>query len=168
MEFLAKYSWTEYFMAVAAITIIYYVLVGLKYYGKELLAGAGTKRVPIKSTAAIGEDEPIEEPFGPAVTTPEVYQPVEEVPFEDTPDESFREVERLTGELKVLIEEAAKKMFDKRKLLGALKPLLAKYPVVNHPAFREAVDEYIVTECRSKGAVVLTEDEVEVLWGNER
>jgi len=165
MYYLARYSWGNYFMVIAIGLAVYFVLIGLKYFRGDLLAAvSSTRTIPdARDRTAQEENEDDDEVFGPEATIP-VYKNEEEAPFEDTTDESFREVERLIGELKALIALSAKKMYDKRTLLEALKPMLARYPVVNHPAFREAVGEYIVTECRSKGAVALTEDEVDVLW----
>lgn len=92
-------------------------------------------------------------------------QDEEHVDVEST-DNSFWKVEALIKELKAVIGTAAEKRTGKEKLLPVLKGLLGRYQELNNLAFREPVNEFISTTCRELGAVPLTEDEVDELWGN--
>jgi hypothetical protein len=156
---LLPYTWKEYAVAWFLVLAVYYGWIAFKFYRREigrLLASRGRAH---QATMAAAMEKPVEEVGRGMEGTP-----VAELRFDQLPDDAFGQVECLVADLKATISEAQIKAYERDALLKRISPLLAKYPLVNHQAFRESIDEFIVSECRTKGIEVLTEDQVHELW----
>lgn len=152
---LKNISWSDYIIAVAILLAIYYLLVGMRYFSseiKDLLSG----KTKLKFRAAI--------PNNHAADHPDEEQGHQETGFEKTTDDEFTEIEHLIERLKAVIEDASRRKLIPQEFKQYLSMVLREYPSVKYSPLRSSVSELIVSECQKYGAVILSEDEVELLW----
>lgn len=150
-------SWNDYLMGVSIIVVIYYFIIGFRYYSvelKELFSGRGNLRFN-NQIADREEDNLMKLSSG---------QDNRDYPYEHTGDEEFAEVEGLIARLKETIQNIAAKKYDPQEFKHFLRLLLLEYPTVKTSLFRSSVNEFIVSECDKYGSLKLTEQEVELLW----
>lgn len=150
-------SWNDYLMGVSIIVVIYYFIIGFRYYSvelKELFSGRGNLRFN-NQIADREEDNLMKLSSG---------QDNRDYPYEHTGDEEFAEVEGLIARLKETIQNIATKKYDPQEFKHFLRLLLLEYPTVKTSLFRSSVNEFIVSECNKYGSLTLTEQEVELLW----
>ncbi|MFC6100798.1 hypothetical protein [Olivibacter domesticus] len=161
---LAHYSWSDYFLAIGIGLVVYYLVVGVRFYRREakaLMLGGRNNTSDVSAASAPAYSEDAERTVIPQATSEQ-----EEEPFtqEEVPEDSFKDVEMVIADLKVVIGHTQRNKMGKDVLLKLIKEVFAKYPSVNQLAFREAINEFVATECKGKGTVVLKEEEVDELW----
>jgi len=150
-------SWHDYLMGVSIIVVIYYSIIGFRFYSvelKELLSGIGKLRFS-NQIANREKDKFIELSSD---------QGNRDYTSDHTGDEEFAEVEELIARLKETIQNTATKKSDPQEFKHYLHLLLLEYPTVQTSLFRSSVNEFIVSECEKYGSLTLTEQEIEMLW----
>ncbi len=154
---LQNISWTDYIMAVAVALVVYYLVIGVRYFSsdiKELLSGK--RRLKFRmSPAAVsdGNNVPKEE-----------QQERDGEGFENTSDNEFTEVEHLIERLKSVIADASRRKLIPDEFKQYIAMVFKEYPSVRYSPLRSSVNELIVSECQKYGAVTLKDDEVDLLW----
>ena len=151
-------SWTDYFITVTILLAIYYLFVAIRYYAgdvKDMLSGK--RKLNLKT--AISYNSKGEYPL-----TIERNTHPSEASFEETTDKNFTEVEHLIERLKGLIADASHRKMIPQEFKQYLSLVLKEYPSVKNSSLRASVNELIVSECEKCGTVILTEDEVDLLW----
>jgi len=131
-------SWGTYLTVLAILVAAYYIIIGALYYKKEfrsLLSGKG------KSSKANEQDE------------------------EEQGDSLFDELEEVVLDIRSNILEQAGKSVGKADLLDQLKERLTTYGGLRNPAFRVAVDNFIIKHAEEICGVVYSEEELEAAWG---
>lgn len=152
-------AWQDYITAVAITVIIYYIAVGLKYYTpelKELLSGTRSfsfiRRPPGKELSIIDSGQR----SASSDNEDDLFNQV---------DDDFQRVEALVSHVKESIEVAARRKTVIAELKQVFRRILAEYPEVSSSAYREAVNELIVSECEKSGYEgQLTEETINGLW----
>ncbi|WP_143706026.1 hypothetical protein [Emticicia sp. TH156] len=150
-------SWQDYLMAVSITLIVYYVIIGFRYYAvelKDLVTGKRKLRLN-NQVAEVDEDNFI---------IPSSSNNHQDYPFERTGEDEFAEVEELISRLKETIQHATIKKYIPQELKNYLRLLLQEYPTIKTSLFRSSVNEFIVSECEKYGSLTLTEQEVDLLW----
>lgn len=138
---LSKFTWTDYLSAVALLVIIYYVIITALYYRteiKNILSGKfekKTKDISDSSAASDGMDEA-----------------------------DFDELEAVVADLKRSTLQQAGTNTNKDQLLLQLKQRLANYDGLRRPAFRVAVNHYIIEHAKEICGVAFSEDELDGAW----
>lgn len=153
---LKNISWSDYFIAVAILLGIYFLLVGMLYFSgeiKDLLSG---KR-KLKFKAAL--------PNNNGTYSPDTEQNHHETDgFAKTTDDEFTEVEQLIERLKAIIADASSRKLIPQEFKQYLSVVLKEYPSVRYSPIRSSINELIISECQKYGTVTLNENEVELLW----
>jgi hypothetical protein len=157
---LNHYSWTSYFVAVALLLVIYYIFIGIRFYGNDI-------RKIFKSRDAVpAQDEPQQTVHeDPAVTQPELDY-ADQYVQDNYPDNDIRETDDLIAEAKSLINAAANKAYSPKSLIARLRELFARYTSLKTSPHRPAINEMILSECERTGVAELTEDEVDAWWSD--
>jgi len=140
---LSNVSWSEYLAAVVILLVLYYVIIGLKYYRKEITSLLSGK-LPNKDNTSKN-----------VLKSPEGRQ-------QDAP--SFDELEAVVNDLRYSILDKAGNPAIKAELLGQLKQRLASYAGLRRPAYRVAINNYIITHAKEICGVVFSESELEAAW----
>ena len=148
-------SWTDYLVAVGAVSAIYYLFVGIRYYSadlKELLSGE--RELKFRK----GRNFP-EKNFP---STQKAYRESSEPDTiaEDGPAGVEYLTERLTG----VIAEASGTRLKADEFKRYLRLVLREYPHIKNSPLRFAINELIASQCKKYGAVALSEQDAEQLW----
>lgn len=131
---LSNVSWSEYLIGIGLLLAAYYLFVILKYYKhelKEIISGKSTKR---------------KEP--------------ENFPERFMQESSFDELETVVNDLRYDILEKAGRGADKQILLSQIKARLANYENLQQPAYRVAINNYIMQHAKEICGVVFSEEEL--------
>lgn len=153
---LNNITWTEYIIAVAILTTFYYLYIGLRYFRgdiQNLLAGKQ------KSQPAF---IPVQQDAFPKEAFPEQSEDLRE-----TGEDQFELVGQLIEELKSIIADASRENLEPNEFKPTISQVLKEYPGIEKSPLRGSVNELIVTEWEKNSAVVLTLEEVDVLWRDD-
>lgn len=138
---LSKFTWSDYLGAMGVLVLIYYVVIAALYYRteiKNILSGKfkfRTKNIS-DGNAAPGELE----------------------------EADFDELEAVVADLKRSTLEQAGLNATKDQLLLQLKQRLASYDGLRRPAFRVAVNNYIIQHSKEICGVAFSERELDAAW----
>jgi hypothetical protein len=142
-------SWSHYLTAVLIVAMGYYIFIGLKFYRKEisdLLSGRWRQSKPIKAK----EIQKGNEGFSGS--------------YNQVMEGSFDELEEVVEDLRRATLEMAGTQTDKDELLDSIKARLAHYAGLRKPAFRVAINHYIIRQAKETCAVTFTEQELDQTW----
>lgn len=138
---LSRFTWSDYLSAVAVLVIIYYLVITALYYRSEIkniLSGKfkpGTKKLSDDNTASDGMDEA-----------------------------DFDKLEAVVADLKRSTLQQAGTNTNKDQLLLQLKQRFANYDGLRRPAFRVAVNHYIIKHAKEICGVAFSEEELDAAW----
>lgn len=141
-------SWSNYVIGVLIISGCYYIFIGYKFYRQDIIAFFSRKWQAGKITSIDREEE--------AQHTASSYgEPMEG---------SFDELEEVVQDLKTAILDKAGDT-GKDELLESLKQRLANYTGLRRPAFRVAVNHFIIRQAEETCGVAFSEQELNEAWG---
>ncbi|UYQ92163.1 hypothetical protein MKQ68_18920 [Chitinophaga horti] len=143
----SAYTWMDYLKIVSIGGLLYYAFVALRYYPKEIENLFGRKKWPPHGVDSIQ-------------SAPDAYTHAEVA----VAGSNLNDAELLMGEAKDLITRGQINQVTKAELLQGLQQLFSSHFQLGSPAFRGAINEFIVSESESRGNVRLTEEEVDLLW----
>jgi hypothetical protein len=139
---LNNITWSEYIIAMLVLLFVFYLFVTLRYYRAELkqfLSGKGKHHPETGFDRGIQEDYP--------------------------DDSSYEKLELLVNELRDAVLEKAGMGADRHMLLTQLKKRLSTYQGMQKPAYRIAINNYIIQHAKEICGVVFSEEELEAEWG---
>ena len=149
-------SWTDYLIVVTILLIVYYLFVGARYYSvelKELFSGKRTlnfRRVPMNE-----------------LSTEERILPETDASDQPGNDDELN-ADRLAVHLNQVISYAAKRQLAPGELKQHLQLILREFPEFKDTALQSSINNLIISECEKHGAAALSEEEVEMLWNDNR
>jgi hypothetical protein len=149
-HFFKDITWLQYAELLALALLIYYVVVGLRWYRADLAKlfqrGAGHTAAPqLQETS---------EPRCVAVTR---QQP-------QTLPVSRQEHEALTMALLAAIAEASGRPYEPAAAIERLKNIICRYHQAQSSLERAAINSLVVSECKKTGIAQLSEKEVDQWW----
>ncbi len=136
---LEQITWSSYWIAAIILLVIYYLVVALIFFRSDITKGMKRHLAAGRS----GDDEDNEE------TT--------------SGEDGFKELESIVAKIKATLEEAGKEA-DKQELLVKIGENLAGYSGLDTPAFRVAINNYIIGYAEKKCALHFEEDELNKYW----
>ena len=160
---ITNVSWTDYLIATLLSLLIYYLFIGFRYYSSEFKSLAANRN-QLLSTAFGNKFKNYEKTSVHPSNEP-VGQNPGAVSFAGTTEDTAVEIEHLILKLKGIIENASLQNTGKKKLKENLGSILYEYPEIKNSPFQSAINELIVSECRRHGSIILSEDEVVMMWG---
>lgn len=143
----AAISWSNYVIGVSIVAVGYYIFIGFKYYRKEikqLFSGELFKRKAIKQKTDDNKEFSGD--------------------YSQVMEGTFDELEEVVEDLKRAILEEAGKQTGKPDLLQVLQKRLEHYSGLRKPAFRVAVNHYIIRQVSETCQITFTEDELDAAW----
>lgn len=157
--------WTGYFIAVAALLAVYYILFAFKFYGGQIKAAAilnGTSLWELPRGEPAGMEEGLtrqgadfEPPADKAIA---LQAPISQERV------AFEQIVGLGNHLTTLIKEAHQQNYDATELSLLLQMVLQDYPLVHGKAFQISINEFIDNQCAKYGSVHLSEKDKVVIW----
>lgn len=133
-------SWTNYFFVIISLLIIYYIIIGLRFYPAEIrnfLFNKKKFKVSASETKILGK--------GKTVST-------------------SSKVGELVVRLKDAIAELSGKRFIKQEFFLYLQLILEEYPEIKNSQFQSAINELIISECAKYDSIMFNEEELVGLW----
>lgn len=137
-------SWKAYLVAVIIFLIIYYLVIGLRYYRKEFLDFLSGKGINKRETSGSA--------------------PVEKRNNGKEAEHLFARTKELTDRIKDTIGVAHAQNYPKYQLLSLVKSLIAEYAELKNPAITRAVNNAIISESSKYEAYHFREEELGELW----
>lgn len=139
-------TWTDYFTAAAILAGAWYLVIGLIYYRRELRdLLRGKTKIPFTTRSKKMMEEPDDNE-------------------EALPGSSFEELENTVTDIRHSILEEAGKEANKAALLRQLQNRLANYGGLRQPAFRIALNNFIIQHAENICGVSFSEEELEAAW----
>lgn len=132
---LGQISWSQYLTGIFILLFIYYIIIGLRFYRKELSALFSGRKLDPKRAKE-----------------------------KELHDQTFLELEMLTDEIRYRIFDKAGKEADKVQLLQQLKASVASFSGLSTPAFRYALNNFIIHYGKEKCGVTFSEEELDAEW----
>lgn len=157
--------WTDYFIAVAALLAVYYILFAFKFYGGQIKAAAilnGTSLWELPRGEPAGMEE------GLTRQGADSEPPADKVIAQQAPisqeSVAFEQIVGLGNQLAALIDEAHQQNYDATELSLLLQMVLQDYPLVHSKAFQMAINVFIDNQCAKYGSLHLGEADKAVIW----
>ena len=160
-------SWANYIETVFILLIIYYLVVGFKFYGQELkLLVSGSRKLPIGIPSAEADlENEQDQNLSLQNRQADLFSSGKRfMPSEQETDETFEQVQELTGRLKDVIAEAISKNYIKEEFILSLQLVIRKYQFLKGSPFMVAINNLIVSECEKQGYLLLDAEERVMLW----
>lgn len=132
---LEQISWSQYLTGIFFLLLIYYSIIGLRFYRKELTDLFSGRSLDPKRAKE-----------------------------KELHERTFLELEMLTDEIRYRIFDKAGKEVDKMQLLQQLKASVASFSGLSKPAFRYALNNFIIHYGQHKCGVTFSEEELDAMW----
>jgi hypothetical protein len=136
----------------------YYAWVAIRFYRRELYHFFLKRKAEKTGTVDLLQSDDVEK----SMANQYIYS---DSNLDESTERAFEQVEQLMSKIKILIAAGASKGYSKSDVLDEMAVLFRVYSLVNQEAFRGSINEFIVSECRLKGSLELTNDDVDELWG---
>ena len=137
-------SWEQFILTIVIVIGLYYGYVGVSYYRKDWLYRiSGKKPGSVSPQPAMS---PVAMASGAAAANP--LLPL---------------VHDLVDEIRALLQ-AEGVTADKEDLLGKLRRLLQKYPILKETTFQPSINQLVAIDCKNHCSVDLDENEIRALW----
>jgi hypothetical protein len=135
---LSNITWKEYVELVVTTLLIYYCYIAVRYYLEDL------KRI-LKGRFKIpaAANEPAKDPAA---------------------GDTVEELHAVVNDLKYAVLDKAGKETGKGELLARLKFRLANYAGLQKPAFRVAINNYIILHAQEICGIAFSADELNTAW----
>jgi hypothetical protein len=132
-------SWQSYLVGVGSFLVVYYAVIGVKFYKKELKGF-----------------------FKPKSTGGLMPQGIEDSQLKIEDD--FQDVENLITRVKEVFELAGKEGLNKSEVEDFLALVFSDFPTIKDEGLRASVNEFVASEARKIEQIELNFDEVGQLW----
>ncbi|KAA5548113.1 hypothetical protein [Adhaeribacter rhizoryzae] len=158
-------SWANYLLVVTLLLIIYYLVIGFRFYFYELKAFISGLRKPSISpehtkTSRLPADN--HSPGGLLEDWPEAFE-IPNSPGNQLHNPPTKET-WISSEQKFAIAEAAQKAKNKEEFIQIIQLILVAYPGLKVTTFRSAIQDLIMAETEIFSSFSLTEADFEELW----
>jgi hypothetical protein len=147
---IKQISWAEYCTAMAVLCAVYYFVIIVLYFRREVFELISGKR-KLLATAPLPSSSP-HHPAANSVRTAEGNTSQEEKLF------------ALTNQLMQELQPVFGNEYVKGELMTALQLILRKYPLLKGTAFQASVNNYIGMESENQCSVSLSEQELSGIW----
>jgi hypothetical protein len=155
-------SWTSYLESAILLLVIYYAIIGARFYAYDLsrLFRPGlVKNQPAQSLPAALVYE------GPKNEEMDFKLPGHPDP-DNLPDDSITEADNIIRSLKECVSAASIKPYAPAALIPQIQKIFKEHAALKKSRHRPAINELVVAECERTGTALLTDDEVDQWWGD--
>lgn len=164
---LNNISWTNYLLVVIALLLVYYLVIGFKFYSEEIMGLlSGKPRLPFRSAFPDNSLQDDEVPNHKAQSVqPELFaSDLNYTPLFEEADDTVQQVQELTYNLKEAIVKAVENNYIKEEFFLSLQLLLKKYSFLKGSPAPVAINNLIASECEKYGYIQLSAEERVMIW----
>ena len=133
---LEQITWKDYLIFLMSVMSAYYIIVAAVCYRKEIKNAVAKKR----------------------------FAEVPDQAFEGNEETAFEELEAIVSDIKTAVLQPAGTMAGKHELLDQLSARLENYNGLRRPAFKDAINNYIIIHAKEICGVVFSEEELNAAW----
>ena len=151
-------SWTTYITFVSILSIAWYLVIGVRFYLRDLQIllsrkGKSTQEVAANAFGSVQHDEEIS------------HQPdTISIPNQEQTYQLFEKVEILSAKIKEAVSDALEKDYGKEEFSFSLQRILKAYPELKGSPFQVPINNMVISECEKQGFIRLSAVELEMLW----
>ena len=156
MIMLSHLSWGVYLEVLIVLLVIYYAVIGIRFYQNELQS--------LFKGGVIKSRKPVAAPLFSNETTATGAGQADEPHTAEAADDTQEQVDAVIGELKAIIKDASGKPYNPPVLTGQIRQLFRDNYTLKNSPYREAINELVAAECEKTGTATLTEEEVNEWW----
>ncbi|WP_313491983.1 MULTISPECIES: hypothetical protein [Sphingobacterium] len=138
---LSNITWTQFLVVLIGVLVVYYIIYFIRFRFNGLMDKLNHKSEAYEL---------------------DIYDKNEQ----DEETRKLDELEVLINRIKTDILDKAGKSATKDQLLAALPESVAGYDGLHQPAYRYALNNYIIQQANQLCGVVIEEEELEALWDN--
>jgi len=164
--FTLSNPWADYIAVTGVLLLVYYFLVGLKFYRKNIIAQLGSAERELPDLTPQPDHFQDEAPGPTQQITSEIPDPEMEI-REDPPlpdPALMQQVEELVFALKDALTLAVSKNQERTQILLTLQKILSGYTALNDTPFQLSVNTWLGAEWEEQGLLQLSEQELRMIW----
>ncbi|MEN5232504.1 hypothetical protein [Sphingobacterium faecium] len=138
---LSNITWTQFLVVLIGVLVVYYIIYFIRFHFNGMMEKLNKKS--------------------------EAYEL--DIFEEKEPDEETRKLDQLEiviNRIKTDVLDRAGKTATKDQLFAALQKNVASYDGLHQPAYRYALNNYIIQQSMQICGVEIEEEELEALWNN--
>jgi hypothetical protein len=150
-------TWGQYFSAIILLLIIYYILIGCRFYKWEILRIIGIRKVDddsLNTTAALSNLKDFA-----ASENHENYFPKPSLEIDISPL-----VQSFTDEVTAFIQGANNAEITKEEIINSLQIICSKYPAIKNVDCRKDLEVDVLKEINLKYPALFQQNDLRNLW----
>ena len=149
-------TWGQYFYAIIFLIIIYYAVIGFKFYKWEILAVIGIRKVDnatLNTVSLTGLKKYV------SPENEEDYQPKQSMEIDISPL-----IQSFTDEVAAFLKEADKVEITKEQIINSLQSICSKYPAIKNADCRNELILLVANEIKLKYPNLFQQNDLVRLW----
>ena len=150
-------TWGQYFSAIILLLIIYYILIGFRFYKWEILCIMGIRKVDadsLNTTAALSNLKEFT-----ASENHENYLPKPALEIDISPL-----VQSFTDEVTAFLQGSDEGDITKEEIINSLQAICSKYPAIKNADCRKDLELDVLKEINLKYPTLFHKNDIENLW----
>jgi hypothetical protein len=167
MLYAVHVNWSDYFVLVGCIAVIYWIVVGVCYFRREIKSLLSRKRIYGKGNR-IDAYSPLDKAASDTrqATLFEGWDRTGMGDEKEPEQEPLLEVYALAGELRAFIHEAGMRSMIREELMQGLRMLVdqERYRPLNEPKYRIALNNVVAVEAEERCAIHFDALELNEIW----
>ena len=149
-------TWGQYFSTIISLLIIYYAVLGLKFYKWEILAAIGIRKVDNATLNTVSLSG-LKKYVSPE--NDEDYQPKQSMEIDISPL-----VQSFTDEIAAFLKEADEVEITKEQIINSLQSICSKYPVIKNADCRNELILLVANEINLKYPNLFQQNDLVRIW----
>ena len=150
-------TWEQYFSAIILLLIIYYILIGCRFYKWAILRIIGIRKVDDDSLNTTASLSNLKE-FA-ASENHEDYLPKSFLEIDISPL-----VQSFTDEVTAFVQDADEAEMTKEEIINSLQAICTKYPAIKNADCRKDLEVDVLKEINLKYPTLVQQNDFEKLW----
>ncbi len=149
-------TWGQYLSAIIVLLIIYYAVIGFKFYRWEILNVFGIRKVEdgTMNTASLSSLRNFAPP-----ENPEDYLPKPALEIDISPL-----VQSFTDEIKVFVKASENTKITKDEIINSLNIIFSKYPALKNADCRNDLEQFVLHELNVQYPNLFHPKDLSNLW----
>jgi len=149
-------TWGQYFYTIISLLIIYYVVLGFKFYKWEILAAIGIRKADNADLDTLSLSG-LEKYVSPE--NDEDYQPKPSIEIDISPV-----VQSFNDEVVVFLQEANEVRITKEQIINSLQSICSRYPAIKNADCRNELTQMVAKEINLKYPNLFQQNDLVRLW----
>lgn len=152
---LSSISWAGYFTAIAILLVVYYAVIGYRFYRNDIIVITGG--LNNQRSLSFVKDHLRQE-----------ISSQKDQKGEDIINNTPLLVESFTDEIRAFLQEAKNNELSKGTIFHSLQIIVSKYPSLKISEYKSLLEQLIIDETELNCDVLIKEDEVSRVWNEEQ